>query len=220
VAVRSQTEYFQGPAGRLQVVVDVPATPVLGVALVAHPHPLMGGTLDNKVAQTLARAFNDAGCVAWRMNFRGVGDSEGEHDAGSGETDDMCLLAAAITARYPGVPLFLAGFSFGSFVQARTAARLAAQGIPARRMIMVGAAVGRFDVPAVPSDTVLIHGENDDVISLAQVLDWARPQELPILVVPGADHFFHRRLAVIRSHVATAVRESLREDANARSGQG
>ena len=210
MAVRSQTEYFHGPAGRLQVVIDRPAGAPVGVALVAHPHPLMGGTLDNKVAQTLARAFTDAGCEAWRMNFRGVGESEGQHDAGAGETDDMCLLAATLTARHPGLPLFLAGFSFGSFVQARTGARLAAQGAPARRLMLVGAAVGRFDVPPVPADTVLIHGELDDVISLAQVLDWARPQELPVLVVPGADHFFHRRLAVIRTSVANAVRESLR----------
>jgi alpha/beta superfamily hydrolase len=208
--VRTQTEYFQGPAGRLQVVIDAPVRTLRGLALVAHPHPLKGGTLDNKVTQTLARACNDAGCLSWRMNFRGVGESEGGHDGGQGETDDMCHLVGQITARHPGLPLFLAGFSFGAFVQARTAARLHEQGnTPVRRMVLVGAAIGPFDVPSVPADTLLIHGELDDVIPLAALLDWARPQELPVLLVPGADHFFHRRLGLIRSAVVASVRDAL-----------
>jgi uncharacterized protein len=206
---KNHTEYFNGAAGRLQVVVDTPRDAVQGLALVGHPHPLMGGTLENKVAQTLARAYNDAGCIAWRMNFRGVGESEGEHDAGKGETDDMCLLAELITQHYPGLPLYLGGFSFGAYVQARAAQRLLTQGrlIP-RRLMLVGTAVARFDVPTVPADTLLIHGECDDVIPLAGLLDWARPQDLPVLVVPGADHFFHRRLAIIRDAVASAVRRT------------
>ncbi len=214
MAARNRTEYFQGAAGRLQVVIDAPAqSPTRGIALVAHPHPLMGGTLDNKVAQTLARAFSDVACEAWRMNFRGVGESEGEHASGQGETEDMLLLAAAITARHPGLPLFLAGFSFGGYVQARVAARLLADpaGPQVRRMMLVAPAVARFDVPGVAAGTLLIHGERDDVIPLAHMLDWARPQELPVLVVPGADHFFHRRLATIRSAVVSAARESLAE---------
>ena len=145
------------------------------------------------------------------MNFRGVGESEGEHAAGQGETEDMLQLVAAITARHPGLPLFLAGFSFGGYVQARVAARLRAEpeGPQARRLMLVAPAVGRFDVPAVPADTLLIQGECDDVIPLAQLLDWARPQELPVLLVPAADHFFHRRLGVIRHAVALAAREVL-----------
>ena len=205
------TEHFTGAAGRLQVVVDAPAQPPLGVALVAHPHPLMGGTLDNKVAQTLARAFTDAGCVAWRPNFRGVGDSAGTHDGGTGETDDLLLLVETLRARHPALPLFLAGFSFGAYVQARVAARLAAEGgqLPLR-MMLVGTAVARFDVPAVPAGTLLIHGEQDDVITLQALFDWARPQDLPVLVVPGADHFFHRRLHLIRTAVVAAVHDTRR----------
>jgi len=207
MVARTHTEYFTGNAGRLQVVVDTPTQgPILGVALVGHPHPLMGGTLENKVAQTLAKAFTDAGCVAWRMNFRGVGESEGVHDAGTGETEDMCLLARRITEQYPGLPLYLGGFSFGAFVQARTAQTLRSEhSLIPRRLILVGAAVARFDVPPVPSDTVLIHGEQDDVIPLSALFEWARPQDLPVLVVPGADHFFHRRLAIIREATAAAV---------------
>jgi alpha/beta superfamily hydrolase len=212
VAVRSQTEFLAGAIGQLEVLTDTPERPLRGLALVAHPHPLMGGTLHNKVTQTLAKAFNDIDCLAWRMNFRGVGESAGVHDSGTGETDDMCLLAAEISTRHPGLPLFLSGFSFGAYVQARTAARLAAGAGPKpRRLMLVGAAVGRFDVPSVPADTLLIHGEVDDVIPLAQLFDWARPQELPVLVVPGADHFFHRRLAVIRAAVAATLRDTLRE---------
>jgi len=206
MAANTRTEYFTGPAGRIQVVMDFPRDAIQGVALVGHPHPLMGGTLDNKVAQTLAKAYNDASCLAWRMNFRGVGDSEGEHDAGSGETDDMCLLAHHITRQYPGLPLYLGGFSFGAYVQARAAQTLNTEGlITPRRLMLVGTAVARFDVPTVPSDTLLIHGERDDVIPLASLMDWARPQELPVVVVPGADHFFHRRLSIIREAVASAV---------------
>jgi len=221
VAAHKRTEYFQGEAGRLQVVIDAPAQlPLRGLALVAHPHPLMGGTLDNKVAQTLARAFSDVACEAWRLNFRGVGESEGEHASGQGETEDMLRLATEITTRHPGLPLFLAGFSFGGYVQARVAARLLADpaGPQARRLMLVAPAVARFDVPAVPAGTLLIHGEQDDVIPLAQLLDWARPQELPVLLVPGADHFFHRRLAIIRTAVVSAAREALDDDA--RIGEG
>ncbi len=207
------TEYVEGPAGRLQVVADQPDRTLQGLALVAHPHPLLGGTLDNKVTQTLARACNDAGLLAWRPNFRGVGESAGVHDAGTGETDDLLLLAHTLRARHPGLPLFLAGFSFGAFVQARVAARLAATDTAAApaRLMLVGTAVQRFDVPPVPADSLLIHGELDDVIPLSVLLDWARPQDLPLLVVPGADHFFHRRLHLIRQAVAAAVRDTLRD---------
>ena len=212
MATPNHTVYIAGAAGRLQVVVDTPVAPLLGVALVAHPHPLKGGTLDNKVTQTLAKAFTDTGCVSWRMNFRGVGESEGVHDAGQGETDDMCQLAVELCARHPGLPLYLAGFSFGAFVQTRTAAQLALQvdGPQPRRLMLVGTAVARFDVPTVPADTLVIHGEVDDVIPLAAVLDWARPQDLPILLIPGADHFFHRRLGLIRHAVVNAVHETRR----------
>ncbi|MBI3285708.1 MAG: alpha/beta hydrolase [Burkholderiales bacterium] len=202
-----QTERFliTGAAGALQCALNLPdaetfPTP-LGLALVAHPHPLFGGTMDNKVAQTLARTFNALGYVAVRMNFRGVGQSQGEHDAGLGETDDMETLLTHLRQRYPELPLALAGFSFGTFVQARLQQRLREQGRPAQRLVLVGAAAGKWAMPEIPANTILIHGEQDDTIPLTAVLDWLRPQDIPLIVVPGADHFFHRRLHHIRQWV-------------------
>jgi alpha/beta superfamily hydrolase len=182
-----------GPAGNIECAVDAPeGRASRGVALVAHPHPLYGGSLDNKVAQTLARAFVELGYTAWRPNFRGVGATAGSHDEGRGELED---LAAVLAHAKSGRPV-LAGFSFGAAVQARLAARIAPE-----RMVLVGLAVKLLDVPAVPADTLLIHGEEDSTVPLADVLAWARPQDLPVIVVPGADHFFHRRLQVLRGIV-------------------
>lgn len=194
---------LDGPAGTIDVAIDRPASPPRGGAIVAHPHPLFGGTRDNKVVQTLARALVQAGYLCWRPNFRGVGASAGTHDAGIGETDDLLWLAARLRADpafagAPDVPLVLAGFSFGSFVQTRVASRLAAAGTAVERMILVGPATSRFAVDAVPADTLVIHGEVDDVVPLASVFDWARPQGLAVVVIPGADHFFHRRLPLLK----------------------
>ncbi len=157
--------------------------------------------MDNKVVQTLVYAFNDLECAAYRMNFRGVGASEGAHDYGVGETEDLLLLARHAGAEHPHLPLFLAGFSFGCYVQTRVA-----QSLSAKQMVLVAPAVNRFEVAQVPGNTLVIHGEVDDTVPLAAVLDWARPQNLPIALVPGADHFFHRRLQVIRQLVVTACR--------------
>src|SRR5690606_18385385 len=168
---------------------------------VGHPHPLYGGTMDNKVTQTLARAFVALGCACARMSFRGVGRSEGAHDEGRGETDDMALLAEHMRREYPGLPLALSGFSFGTFVQAQLQQRLAAAGAPAVQLVLVGSAAGKWAMPEVPANTLLIHGEQDETIPLADVLDWARPQDIPVLVIPGADHFFHRRLHHIKDLV-------------------
>ena len=165
-----------------------------GVALIAHPHPLFGGTLDNKVVQTLAKVFYAQGYVAVRMNFRGVGASEGVHDEGTGETDDWLAVAQAMRERFGSIPVLLAGFSFGAFVQSRVAARLAQQGVPAQRIVLVAPAVGRFQVEPVPQGTLLIHGEEDDVVPLPEVIAWARPQKLPVVVLPGTGHFFHGNL--------------------------
>ena len=192
-----------GPAGVIDVALDYPATAALGLAVIAHPHPLHGGTRDNKVVQTLARALLALGHVCWRPNFRGVGESAGEHDEGRGETDDLLAVVAAAQARaraegLPDAPLVLAGFSFGSYVLSRVASALAAQGAPPARLIFVGAAVSRFPLDAVPPDTLVIHGETDDVVPLAAVFDWARPLELPVVVIPGADHFFHRKLPLLK----------------------
>ena len=185
-----------GPVGAIDAVVDLPAGAPLGLALVAHPHPLFGGTLDNKVAQTLARTLVELGYVAARPNFRGVGQSEGVHDEGHGETDDMVAVVHSLRARHSlgEAPLVLAGFSFGSLVLSRVAQRL-----QCARMIFVGTAVTRGKVEAIPADSIVIHGERDDVVPLEQVLRWAEPQELPVVVIPGADHFFHRRLHLIRA---------------------
>jgi alpha/beta superfamily hydrolase len=159
---------------------------------------LYGGTMDNKVAQTLARAFVALGYASARMNFRGVGRSAGSHDAGIGETDDMAVMHAHLCAHYPNVPVALAGFSFGTFVQAQLQQRLQEQGKPAERLALIGTAAGKWAMPAVPVNTIVIHGEQDDTIPLADVFDWARPQDLPVIVIPGADHFFHRKLHHIK----------------------
>jgi alpha/beta superfamily hydrolase len=184
--------FVDGPAGRIECAVDAPEGAAVGAALIAHPHPLYGGTLDNKVVQTLARALVDLGYETWRPNFRGVGETEGLHDEGRGEVDDLEAVLKQLA--YPKV--VLAGFSFGGAMAARLAAR-AGSG----KLILVGPAVTRFEVPPVPQGTLVIHGEQDTTIPLAGVLDWARPQELPVVLVPGADHFFHRKLHILRSIV-------------------
>jgi alpha/beta superfamily hydrolase len=190
-----------GHAGQMECLLDLPLDAPRGIALVAHPHPLYGGTMDNKVAATLARTFVALGYVAARFNFRGVGASEGVHDHGIGETDDMLLMLEHMQAQYPGLPVALSGFSFGTFVMARLQQRLQAEGRAAERLVLVGTAAGKWDVPTVPADTILIHGEVDDTITLTQVLDWARPQDIPVIVIPGADHFFHRKLGHIKNLV-------------------
>jgi alpha/beta superfamily hydrolase len=188
--------YIDGGAGRIETVVDRPEVALRGVALVAHPHPLYGGTLDNKVVQTLAKTFVELGYVSLRPNFRGVGESEGVHDEGKGETEDLLRVAEYAKENFGPLPLVLAGFSFGAAVQTQVAQRT-----NPLRVVLVGVAVGRFPSEAVPGDSIVIHGERDETVTLAKVLDWARPQELPVVVVPGADHFFHLRLNVIKNIV-------------------
>jgi uncharacterized protein len=194
----TRREFVAGPAGRIECAVDEPdATPrgvARGVALIAHPHPLFGGSLDNKVVQTLARAFLELGYETWRPNFRGVGATEGAHDEGRGELEDLDTVL-----KHTGASQFvLAGFSFGAAVQARLAQRRAPE-----RLVLVGVGVTRLETPSVPEGTLLIHGENDETVPLAAVLDWARPQELPVVLVPGATHFFHRKLHVLRTVVTS-----------------
>jgi alpha/beta superfamily hydrolase len=198
-----------GPAGRIEVALDRPEDAVRGLAVIAHPHPLYGGTRDNKVVQTIARALLALGHVCWRPDFRGVGASAGTHDEGRGETDDLLAVVSAARADVAGgdaLPLVLAGFSFGSFVQSRVALRLAQAGRPAARLVFVGTAASRFEVEPVPEDTLVIHGEHDDTVPLAAVLDWARPQALPVVVIPGADHFFHRRLTGLKQLLLRELR--------------
>jgi alpha/beta superfamily hydrolase len=182
---------LEGAAGVLEVVINEAPPPHAGLALVAHPHPLHGGTLDNKVVQTLAKAFFALGYVAVRMNFRGVGASTGEHDNGAGETQDWLMVLEQMRSRYGKLGVVLAGFSFGAFVQSRVAKYLAERGEEPLCMVLVAPAVGRFAVEPVSVDTLVIHGDEDDVVPLAEVLGWARPQQLPVTVLPGTGHFFH-----------------------------
>jgi alpha/beta superfamily hydrolase len=186
-----------GPAGNIEIDIHDAGEPRRGIALIAHPHPLQGGTKDNKVVTTLARTFSGLGYVAIRANFRGVGATDGVHDKGIGETDDLVAVAEYALARFSTQTLLLAGFSFGSFVQTRVAKRLACE-----RMVLVGPAVNRFSTETVPENTLIVHGELDDVVPLAAVLDWARPQNLPLVVVPGGEHFFHGRLNLLSQIVA------------------
>lgn len=188
---------LEGAAGAIETDLSDPGASRRAIALIAHPHPLMGGTKDNKVVTTLAKTLHGLGLVAIRPNFRGVGASAGHFDHGHGETEDLLAVARWAQARYGDLPLTLAGFSFGAFVQTRVAQRLA----PAH-LVLVGPAVNRFPAETVPAHTLVIHGELDDVVPLAAVLDWARPQQLPIVVVPGGEHFFHGRLHLLAQLVA------------------
>jgi uncharacterized protein len=185
-----------GPAGALEVALEVPTAPLAGIALVAHPNPVEGGTMDNKVVHTLARAFHSLSYAAVRFNYRGVGRSEGAFDRGHGETDDAFAALAHARERLGELRVALAGFSFG-------AARLAAR-VSAERLVLVGPAVGRFAVDSVPAETIVVHGEEDDVVPLADVLAWARPQQLPVVVFPGCGHFFHGRLPQLARTVTGA----------------
>jgi alpha/beta superfamily hydrolase len=188
-----------GPAGALEVALEVPTAPLAGIALVAHPNPVEGGTMDNKVVHTLARAFHSLSYAAVRFNYRGVGRSEGAFDRGHGETDDAFAALAHARERLGELRVALAGFSFGAFVAARLAARVSAE-----RLVLVGPAVGRFAVDSVPAETIVVHGEEDDVVPLADVLAWARPQQLPVVVFPGCGHFFHGRLPQLARTVTGA----------------
>jgi alpha/beta superfamily hydrolase len=188
-----------GTAGRIETDVNDPGSSRRGIALIAHPNPLQGGTKDNKVVTTLAKAFFALGYVAARPNFRGIGATEGMHDGGRGESDDLVAVARHLKTMYGDPPLVLAGFSFGAFVQTRVAMQ-----IEAERLVLVGPAVNRFPAETVPAGTLVIHGERDDVVPLTAVLDWARPQNLAVVVVPGGEHFFHGRLNLLSDIVIRA----------------
>ena len=214
--MNSQTQklFLSGSAGQIEALIDEPVLAqgetTRGVALIAHPHPLFGGTMDNKVVQTLARAFTQCGWRAVRFNFRGVGASEGVHDEGRGEAQD---LLAVVEQCAPEGPLALAGFSFGSFVLSHALTTL----WPVRdieKLVLVGTATSRFNVadlpPAAHPRTLVIHGELDDTVPLSTVMDWARPQSLPVTVVPGSSHFFHGQLPLLRGLVARHLSASIR----------
>ena len=180
---------ISGPAGKLEVVVHMPDVAPRAIAVIAHPLPTMGGTMESKIVTTLAKTFAELGFTALRFNFRGVGASNGEFDNGNGEVDDALTVTRYALSKYGDLPLILSGFSFGGYVQAR-----AAQQLPPRQLVLIAPAVMRYAMPPVPHNTLVVHGELDEVVSLTDVMQWARPQLLPIVVLPGAVHFFHGRL--------------------------
>lgn len=200
----SGSQLLDGPAGALEVVFDLPAVAPVGIAVVTHPQPLLGGHAQHKVPQLLARALCEAGWLVARPNFRGVGRSAGAHDAGQGETEDVLALCAALRTTWPAQRLALLGFSFGAFVQARVARALLDAGQPAWRVGLAGMPFGtvesgrRYDTPDGIPDALVVQGERDTVVPLSLVLDWARPSLQPVVVVPGADHFFTGKLPVLR----------------------
>ena len=206
--LRTRRFGIEGPAGNIEMLADEPGEgeTLRGTAVIAHPHPLFAGTMDNKVVQTVARGFVQSRWRALRFNFRGVGASAGTHDEGRGELEDMLHI---VSSQVPAGPFALAGFSFGAFVAAAAVVRLWPQR-EADKIVLVGTAVSRFTVPELPLDaqdrTFVIHGESDDTVSFEAVLDWARPQQLPVTLVPGTGHFFHGQLPLLKSLVARHLR--------------
>jgi len=202
---------LQGESGvieaLLDIPLDIPAGQLRGTAVIAHPHPLFGGSMQNKVVQTLARAFVQCGWRAVRFNFRGVGASDGAYDEGRGEQTDM--LSVIEQTALPGQTLALAGFSFGAYVTSHALARTwGTRAID--KVVLVGVAASRFQVAALPSEahdaTLVLHGEQDDTVELHSVMDWARPQSLPVMVIPGVEHFFHGQLPLLKSLVMRHLR--------------
>jgi alpha/beta superfamily hydrolase len=207
-----------GAAGAIEVAATAVAGP-RGVAVVAHPHPLFGGTMDNKVVTTLAKAFADAGIVPYRFNFRGVGATEGAHDEGRGEAEDMLRVIAHARAEAAGLPLYLAGFSFGGAVAVR-----ASEGAEFAQLVLVAPGFRRISAhgmgaapdPADPNlgspgrhttaNTLVVHGDLDETVPLADSIAWATPREVPVVVVPGGEHFFHRKLHVLREAVGRWIK--------------
>lgn len=198
---QTRRSLIEGPVGAIEVAIDAAQGQRRGVAVISHPHPLFGGSLDNKVVQTLARAFSQCGWDSVRYNFRGVGASQGVHDEGRGELLDLLAL---IEQLQPQGPLALAGFSFGAFVTSLALAPLL-QRRPIDKLVLVGTAASRFAVATIPQEsherTLVIHGEVDDTVPLSAVMDWARPQALPVMVLPGTGHFFHGQLPLLKSLV-------------------
>ena len=200
----TQKFFIDGPAGKLETVLAEPDSKNRnGIAVIAHPHPLYGGTMDNKVAHTLFKASFELGFIAVKFNFRGVGKSEGRFGDGMGEVEDVIAVVEAVRDQFDAqsndLELLLAGFSFGGAVQAHAAKMLSPQGL-----IMVAPSVDHFQVPSISGYTervLIIQGDQDEVVPLKTILHWATPQDLPIVVIPGAEHFFHGKLHIIKHTV-------------------
>ncbi len=192
---------INGAAGAIEIAAHVCEVQMpIAVAVVAHPHPLFGGTMDNKVVTTLARALFDAGAATYRFNFRGIGKTEGVHDDGRGETADLLTVVAHARGTHAGLPLWLSGFSFGAAVTLAASEQLHCE-----EMILVAPGFSRMSHwqnvksgGVTPETTLLIHGEKDETVPLIDSLNWARPRDIAMVVVPDADHFFHQRLHILR----------------------
>jgi len=203
---------FDGLAGAIDCALDWPEGQPRGWALVLHPNPSQGGTRDNKVVTTIARACVQQGLLAVRPNFRGIGLSAGSFDEGRGELEDMAALVEQFRQRFAQVAAgrwVLGGFSFGTSIGLQLYARWHAAGQPLPHVvILAGSAALRFRHSNVmaPDDALVVHGEDDDVVPLEEVMQWARPIHMPVVVVPDAGHFFHGRLIVLRQLVQTRLK--------------
>lgn len=208
----AQTELrLPGPAGAIEALVDVPEPQHAraGTVIIAHPHPLHGGSMHNKVVVMVERSLRELGLHSVRFNFRGVGASEGVHDDGRGETLDMLAVAEWVSKTRPHDALWLSGFSFGSYV-----ALLAARHLPVKQMISIAPPVGRWDFSAAiapPCPWLIVQGEDDDVVEPQAVFDWvdAMPDKPTLVRMPETGHFFHRRLMDLRGAIKNGVRANL-----------
>jgi alpha/beta superfamily hydrolase len=192
-AIKRRKLRISTPGGRMETVIDDPGESRKGLLLIAHPHPLQGGSMDNKVVHTLARVATDHDYVAVRPNFRGVGMSEGEYDHGVGETEDMLAIIEFVSRNYPDLPWRLAGFSFGGYVQHRVAKRIKTDCV-----LLVAPPVNLYTFDAPASATRLIHGDKDEVVPLAGAQDWATQHHIPLTVIHDSDHFFHGKLIELK----------------------
>jgi len=200
-----------GPAGKLETLTDLAERPGAraGVAVICHPNPVQGGTMHNKVVTMLERSLRESGLDTVRFNFRGTGESEGRYDDGNGESEDLAAVAAWVRRVRPGDALWLAGFSFGSYVTIRNATRLGAAAL-----VSIAPPVGRwsFDTDVLPDcPWLVVMGEEDEVVEPQAVFDWIDGLERPpeLVRMPETGHFFHRRLMDLRGAVKHAIRDWL-----------
>lgn len=199
----SEQMFIQGPVGQIEVFVDRPQGEAKGFAVVCHPHPLQGGTPQHKVPALLAQLLVEQGCIVYRPSFRGSGESHGEHDEGHGETDDILTVIDHARKAHITLPFYAGGFSFGAHVMAKSYAALPDELKP-KQTILCGlptatvAGVRHYVTPPLKGDILFIHGEQDEVTLLSDIIEWAKPQRHLITVLPGANHFFTGYLKQLR----------------------
>lgn len=204
----AQREQLAGPAGRLEAVIEQGSDTPGFIAIVCHPHPLFGGTMDNKVVTTLTRLVRDKGGVVVRFNFRGVGESQGAYSDGIGETEDLLAVHSWLHQQWPHLPLWLAGFSFGSFVAARGAEILNANGAPVNHLLLVAPPVHHYpfaDIETTGCPVTVVQGEDDEVVPADQVFQWtaSTPLQPDVIRFPECGHFFHGRLVDLKEAAAS-----------------